>query len=103
MLGSTSRSTIRELWRKAMAEMNITSAADLGKAVEGRSDDEINKALEGKYEQTCKLVFDGMGEAFLPEKAGNEAAVIQYDVKAPDALHTFQLKVAGGKCEVKKG
>lgn len=86
-----------------MAEMNITGPADLGKAVEGRSDDEINKALEGKYEQTCQQVFDGMKEAFLPEKAGSESAVVQYDVKAPDAVHTFQLKVAGGKCEVVKG
>jgi putative sterol carrier protein len=86
-----------------MAELNITGPADLGKAVEGRSDDEINKAMEGKYEQTCQQVVDGMKEHFIPEKAGGESAVIQYDVKAPDAVHTFQIKVAGGKCEVSKG
>ena len=37
------------------------------------------------------------------EKAGTENAVIQYDVAAPDGVHTFQLKVAAGKCEVAKG
>jgi putative sterol carrier protein len=86
-----------------MAELNIKSPADLATAIDGRSDDEINSALAGKYEQTCKLVFDAMRDHFLPEKAGGEAAVIQYDVKAPDAVHTFQLKVADGKCEVASG
>jgi|SRR5579872_1110555 len=86
-----------------MADMNITNPGDLGKAVDGKTDDEINKALEGKYDSTCKLVFDGMAQRFMPDKAGNESAVIQYDVKAPDAVHTYQLKVAGGKCEVAKG
>jgi putative sterol carrier protein len=86
-----------------MAEWNITGPADLAQAVEGKSDDEINKALEGKYEATCQQVFDGMKDRFMPEKAGSESAVIQYDIKAPDKVHTFQLKVAGGKCEVVSG
>jgi putative sterol carrier protein len=77
--------------------------ADLGAAVDGKSDDEINKAMEGKYEPTCKQVFDGMAKRFLPERAGSESAIIQYDVTAPDGVHTFQLKVAGGKCEIAKG
>src|SRR5579872_2934487 len=86
-----------------MAEIKITGAADLGAAIDGRSDDEINTGLAGKYEQTCQQVFDGMVEHFLPEKAGPESATIQYDVTAPDAVHKFQLKVAGGKAEVLKG
>jgi len=86
-----------------MAEVNITNPADLAKAVDGKSDADINKALEGQFEATCKQVFDGMAKRFLPEKAGTENAVIQYDVAAPDGVHTFQLKVAGGKCEVAKG
>jgi putative sterol carrier protein len=91
------------LTETTMPEITIAGPEDLGKAVEGRSDDEINKGLEGKYEATCQQVFDGMKERFMPEKAGSESVVIQYDVKAPDKVHTFQLKVAGGKCEVVKG
>ncbi len=82
---------------------DITNPAELAKAVDGRSDDEINKALEGKYEQTCAQVFDGMKQHFLPEKAAGQSAIIQYDVTAPDGVYTFQLDVAGGKCEVAKG
>jgi len=84
-------------------EINITGPADLGRALEGRSDDDINKALEGKYGLTCQQVFDGMRDHFLPERAGSASVVIQYDVKAPDAVHTFQLRIACGKCEVVKG
>jgi putative sterol carrier protein len=86
-----------------MAEIKITGPADLGAAIDGRSDEEINTGLAGKYEQTVKQVFDGMAQAFLPEKAGPDSATVQYDVTAPDGVHTFQLKVAGGKCEVVKG
>jgi putative sterol carrier protein len=86
-----------------MAELNISSPANLAEAIDGRSDAEINKALEGKYEQVCQQVADAMKERFVPEKAAGDTAVIQYDISAPDAMHTFQLKVASGKCEVAKG
>ena len=86
-----------------MAEIKITGAADLGAAIDGKSDEEINTGLAGKYEQTVKQVFDGMVEHFLPEKAGPDSATVQYTVTAPDGVHIFQLKVAGGKCEVVKG
>jgi putative sterol carrier protein len=86
-----------------MSQMNISNPADLGKAIDGQSDDQINKALEGQYDKVCGQVFDGMKEHFLPEKAGGQSAVIQYDVKAPDAVHTYQIKVADGKCEISKG
>jgi putative sterol carrier protein len=86
-----------------MAEMTITNPAELGKAIDGKSDAEINDGLAGKYEQTCQQVFDGMKDAFLPEKAAGQSAVIQYDVTAPDGVHKFQISVAGGKCDVSKG
>src|SRR5260370_33967786 len=86
-----------------MAEIKITGAGDLGAAIDGRSDEEMNTGLAAKYDQTVKQVCDGMVEHFLPEKAGPESPTIQYDVTAPDGLHTFQLKVAGGKCEVVTG
>ena len=75
----------------------------LGKAIDGKSDDEIIRALEGKYDQTCAEVFEGMKRHFLPEKAAGQKAVIQYDVKAPDAVHTYQIEIDGDRCEISKG
>jgi putative sterol carrier protein len=86
-----------------MSQSNIVDRSALGKAIDGRSDDEINQALAGKYDQTVAEVFEGMKRHFLPEKAGGQSAVIQYNVKAPDAVHTYQIKVDGTQCEVSKG
>jgi putative sterol carrier protein len=86
-----------------MSELNISNPADLAKAIDGKSDDEINKALDGQYDKTAAQVFEGMKEHFLPEKAAGQSAVIQYDVKAPDGVHTYQIKVEAGKCEISKG
>ena len=47
--------------------------------------------------------FKGMAEAFLPAKATGQSAVVQYDVTASGKTHSYQLKVADGKCEVVKG
>jgi putative sterol carrier protein len=87
----------------SMSQSNIMDRSALGKAVDGRSDDEINQALAGKYDQTCAEVFEGMKKHFLPEKAGDQTAVIQYNVKAPDAVHTYQVKVEAAQCQVSKG
>ena len=86
-----------------MSQSNIMDRSALGKAIEGRSDDEINQALAGKYEQTVAEVFEGMKKHFLPDRAKDQKAVIQYNVKAPDAVHTYQIKVEAAQCEVSKG
>jgi putative sterol carrier protein len=86
-----------------MSQTNVTDRAALGKAIDGKSDDEIIRALEGKYDQTCAEVFEGMKRHFLPEKAAGQKAVIQYDVKAPDAVLTYQIEIEGDRCEVSKG
>jgi putative sterol carrier protein len=87
-----------------MAEFNASSPEELRALLEGRSDDEINGALkEGGVDKALDKVFQGMVEAFLPAKAGGQSAVIQYDVNAPDGKHSYQFKVADGKCSVSKG
>jgi putative sterol carrier protein len=86
-----------------MSSWNITDPYSFGRALDNRSDDEILVALGGRYEQTCSQVFQAMKQAFMPEKAAGETAVIQYEVKAPDAVHTYQVAISAGKCEVSPG
>ena len=77
---------------------------ELANMIEGRSDEEIAKGVEATgVETTLERVFAGMCEAFLPEKAGPQSAVIQYDVTASGRTHSYQLKVADGKCQIVKG
>jgi len=78
--------------------------AELAATLEGRSDDEITKGVEAQGVDTVlEQIFNGMCEAFLPDKAGSQSAVIQYDVTASGRTYTYQLKIADGKCQVVKG
>ena len=76
----------------------------LAATLEGHSDEEIAMGVEAQgIETVLGQCFTGMAEAFLPEKAGAQSAVIQYDITASGKTHSYQLKVADGKCEVVKG
>jgi putative sterol carrier protein len=87
-----------------MAGIEASSPEELKKLVEGKSDDEINQGLkETGAEPALDKVFSGMVDAFLPAKAGGQSAVIQYDVTFDGKAHSYQLKIADGKCEVIKG
>lgn len=87
-----------------MAEFQASSPEELKALIEGRSDDEINAGLKASgAAEALDKVFQGMVEAFIPEKAAGQSAVIQYDVNAQDGKHSYQLKVADGKCALVKG
>jgi len=87
-----------------MADEKQARRDALGALIEGRSDEEITRGVEAQgTDSVLSQVFAGMAEAFLPDRAAGQSAVIQYDVTASGKTHTFQLKIAGGKCEVVKG
>lgn len=84
--------------------MDISNAKQLSEMLENRSDADILSALaELGVESSLEKVFDGMTKAFLPAQATGQAAVIQWDVNANGTVHSFQLKVADGKCTIQKG
>jgi len=87
-----------------MADDRQARRQELAGQIEGRSDDEIVKGVAAQgTESVLGSIFAGMAEAFLPAKAGGQSAVIQYDVTASGKTHTYQLKIANGKCEVVPG
>src|SRR5207247_8878524 len=78
--------------------------AELAALIEGRSDEEITRGVEERgVEGVLDDVFQGMAEAFLPDKTAGQSAIVQYDVTLAGAPRTYQLKIAGGKCELMKG
>jgi hypothetical protein len=77
---------------------------DLGALIEGRSDEQITAEV-GKQgvDKVLGEVFDAMAAAFVPAAAAGQSAIVQYDVTAPDGVHSYQLKCSDGKCVVQKG
>src|SRR2546428_6540196 len=88
-----------------MSEQSIEARrAELATLIEGRSDEEITRGVEERgAESVLDGVFQGMTEAFLPDRAAGQSALVQYDVTVAGEPHTYQLKIAGGRCEVAKG
>jgi len=77
---------------------------DLGAMIDGRSDEQINSEI-GKQgvDKVLGDVFNAMSAAFDPSAAAGRSAIVQYDVTAPDGVHSYQLKCGDGKCVVQKG
>ena len=77
---------------------------DLGALIEGQSDEAITAEVQKQgVDKVLGEVFTAMGAAFVPEAAAGQSAIVQYDVTAADGTHSYQLKVADGKCVVQKG
>ena len=84
---------------------DIGSREELAAMIEGKSDDEINAGVaERGTDQVLGQIFNHMAkESFRPDRAGNQSAVVGWDITAPDGTHSYELKVADGTCTVLPG
>jgi putative sterol carrier protein len=83
---------------------NQLGREQLAELVEGRSDEEINEFVSATGVDTVlDQIFDGMKEAFLPDKAAGQTALVQWDIAAPDGTRSYQFKVDNGACSIVKG
>ena len=83
---------------------DIGSRDELAAMIEGKTDDEINSGVaERGTEKVLSQIFEYMAGRFQPDRAGNQSAVIGWDITSPDATHSYQLKVADGTCTVASG
>ena len=80
-------------------QLETIGPQDLLKMIEGRNDTEIlTRFTELGVDSALDRVFEGMREAFLPERAGKDSAVIQWDLMTPDGPRVYQLVVENGTC-----
>jgi putative sterol carrier protein len=82
---------------------SIRDRTSLAAAIKGKSDEEINGSAAGRSALVVNRVAEGMKTHFIPDKAPKQRAVIQYDVRTPDGVLTFQVTVAEGRCEIEDG
>jgi putative sterol carrier protein len=76
----------------------------LAALIDGRSDEQIVAGIQRRGpEKVLEQIFRGMCDAFIPEKADGESAVIGYEIRVGDDAFAYQLKIAGGKCKMVKG
>jgi putative sterol carrier protein len=83
---------------------SISTPKQLAQTIEGRSDQEILDVVQAMgIDNALEKVFAGMKDQFLPAKAGNQNAIIQWDVTAGGKTTTWQVIVSEGKCNVRAG
>jgi putative sterol carrier protein len=83
---------------------DIGSREELAAMIEGKSDDEINAGVaERGTEKVLGQIFEYMAGRFQPDRAGNQSAVIGWDITSPEGTHSWQLKVADGTCTSTSG
>ena len=83
---------------------DIGSREELATLIEGKSDEEINAGVaERGTDKVLGQIFEFMAAQFQPDRAVGQSAVIGWDITAPEATHSYQLKVADGTCSVNQG
>ena len=85
-------------------ELNISTPAELKTMIQGKSDQEINSAIESIGVDTAMdRIFKGMEDAFLPEKAAGQNVVVQWDIATPEGERTYNVTFENGVCKTARG
>ena len=84
---------------------DIGSREELAAMIEGKSDEEITAGVAGLgTDKVLGRIFDHMAkDAFRPERAGTQNAIVGWDITSPDGTHQSQLQVADGTCTAVSG
>lgn len=78
--------------------------AALAEAVKGLDDDALAKEVQNLgSDQVLRDIFQGMKDAFRPDKAKDTEAVIQYVITTEDGERPWIVHIHGGACEVSEG
>lgn len=88
-----------------MAEIDASDYQSLHKHVHSMSAGELTRTVqqqEGGTRQVLDTVFEGITQAFLPEKAEGARAVIQHELRDPDGVYPYALRIADGTCTLER-
>jgi SCP-2 sterol transfer family protein len=76
---------------------------EVTRLVEGRSDEQVISAVKKRgIDNLLSWVFGLIAEAYIPGSALVESAIVQFDITAPDGVHSYQLEFSDDKCVVLK-
>ena len=89
-----------------MTSFEVGTIEQLTAAVDSMSNEQLTEAVrqqEGGADRVLDQVFEGMRQAFDPARAAGQAAVVQYEIAAPDGPRHYVMRVADSRCQVERG
>jgi putative sterol carrier protein len=76
----------------------------IAEAIQGLSDDQLRAQMKDMgHDQILQGIFDGMREAFVPERASGVTSEIQYDIKADGETKQWTVAFDDGECRTQEG
>jgi putative sterol carrier protein len=76
----------------------------LAEAIKGMSDDELKESIKAMgLDTTLDQIFQGMQDAFAPEKAAGVNSALQYDIETDEGTKTYSVQIADGTCKTAQG
>ncbi len=86
-----------------MADQQV-DPAQLAELIKDMSDEDLKVQITNLGEdEVLKNIFDGMQEAFKPEKAQGVNATLQYDIETDSGTKTWSVAIADGACTTSEG
>lgn len=86
-----------------MADQQV-DPTQLAELIKDLSDDDLKKQVSDLGEdEVLKNIFQGMQEAFIPEKAQGVTSTIQYDVDTDGGTKSWSVKIENGTCVTSEG
>ena len=78
--------------------------AQLAGVVKEMSDEELAEQIKSLgADEVLKAIFDGMQQAFLPDKAAGTEATLQYDINTDAGQKQWIVEIANGNCTTSEG
>jgi putative sterol carrier protein len=88
----------------SQAELNVSTPSGLARLIRDRTDAEIEAGITVTgVDRALDLVFRGMVDHYLPAKAGNRRAVVQWDFQTPEGPRSYQFVSDRGRCHYLRG
>ena len=80
-------------------------AMDSGEVLRGRTDAELLAWIDsmGGSAGFLEQAFTGMREAFDADQAGDQSAIVQWNIETADGVIGYHLVVAEGRCDTRLG
>ncbi len=88
-----------------MAEIDASDYQSLHQHAHSMSARELTRTIqqqEGGTRQVLDTVFEGITQAFLPEKAQGVRAVIQHELRDSDGVYPYALRITDGTCTLER-
>jgi putative sterol carrier protein len=85
-------------------EWVINTPEDLAKIVDAADDQQLLEGMKALgVDAALEKVFEGMVQAFLPERAAGQSAVVQWELQTPEGIRHYHLTIGDGGCTWSRG